>query len=276
MTTPESPAAGTAAAADGAELAAALESSGVAGRIITPVHDVYRKARMLSEGRPSALMGLRHLLPVEMSEVMDALARLSGRPFPREGNTDDLSWVQPELVVEQAVKAGARLAQACVRGEKVLFGTGHPAGPIDLYMRLAKAMTLRGAEVLEFAEAEPFEMDEGLRRHHIRYVGRVACVCSGGDLVHCHQARPMEYLLDTGPHPDLVVGDHGFAGAALARGAGAVAIVDTNDPALVLAWARGLPVCPILCDDNRTPISYLPLARFLVSRLPPLAPAPEH
>ena len=34
------------------------------------------------------------------------------------------------------------------------------------------------------------------------------------------------------------------------RSIDAVAVVDTNDPALVLAWSRGLKSCD-LCDDNR-------------------------
>jgi hypothetical protein len=35
----------------------------------------------------------------------------------------------------------------------------------------------------------------------------------------------------------------------------------------VLAWARGLRVLPMLCDDNRPPGSYASLTRFLIDRL---------
>jgi hypothetical protein len=57
--------------------------------------------------------------------------------------------------------------------------------------------------------------------------------------------------------PDLVVADHGFAGAAVAEGIPTVAIMDTNDPALAVVarrGAEGLTVIPM--DDNRPQNSY--------------------
>jgi hypothetical protein len=228
---------------------------------------VYRKVRMLLGADPRATFGLAHLLPASADEVFGALGRLAGTPLPAEGSGQDRCVVDPSTLASQASAAAERLRDACARGERVLFGTGHPAGPIDLYARLAQAMGARGARVMRFAEAEPFDMDEGYGRGQIRFVGDVACLSSGGDLLHTHSPRPMEYLLDTGPMPDLVVGDHGFVGVGLARGAEAVSLIDTNDPALVLAWARGLRIWPLLCDDNRPPACYAPLADFLLARL---------
>jgi hypothetical protein len=77
----------------------------------------------------------------------------------------------------------------------------------------------------------------------------------------------MEFLLGKGLEADLVIGDHGFAGAALARGLDAVAIIDTNDPGLILAFARGLPVWPIMCDDARPAFRYEELFRFVRERI---------
>jgi hypothetical protein len=147
----------------------------------------------------------------------------------------------------------------------VFLGTGHPTGPLEMYIRLADALRDRGAEIVRVAEGDPYERYAGGAQ--IRYVGDVACVSMGGDLAHTHSARPMEYLLGSGLTCDLVVGDHGFAGAALSQGIDAVAVVDTNDPALALAWARGLNVWPVLCDDNRPPGSYAALTRFIIERL---------
>lgn len=252
----------------GAMLPRELEQLGVAGRIVTPVRDVWRKARMLEAADPGVTLGLDGLLPASADEVMRGLVRLGGADTPAESRrTDERSWVDPSRVIEQAEAAGERLRSACERGERVLFGTGHPAGPVELYVALAEELGARGAEVLRFAEGEPFELGEVRGRAQIRYVGGVACLSGGGGLLHTHSPRPMEYLLGVGPTPDLVVGDHGFAGAGLAAGAEAVAIVDTNDPALILAWARGLGIWPILCDDNRPPAAYEPLLRILVARL---------
>lgn len=249
-------------------LSALLESNGVSGRIITPLSDVLRKIKQLVDGDPSVTFGLSHLLPATTGELLTALSELAGAPIPTEAGPNERSYVDPHATAAQTDAAAHRLRKACDLKQRVLFVTGHPTGPLQMYISLAKAMAARGAQILQFAEAEPFEIDERNGRFHIRYVGQVGCLSNGGDLLHVHSSRPMEYLLDTGPAPDLVVGDHGFAGAALARGADVVALVDTNDPALVLAWLRGMAIFPILCDDNRPPASYAPMASFMIQQLP--------
>jgi hypothetical protein len=249
------------------ELASDLERQGVCGWINTPVHDVHRKIRMLTAGDPSVSFGLGALLPTSVDEVMDALNRLSGWDFANPNGNRGKSFVSPEGLAQQAETVAVRLREACERRERVFFGTGHPTGPLDMYIRLADAMRERGAGIVRGGEGDGF--DGYIGGGEIRYVCDVACVSIGGDLAHTHSAKPMEFLLANGLEADLVVGDHGFAGAALIRGTDAIAVVDTNDPALVLAWSRGLSVWPMLCDDNRPPGSYASLRRFLVDRLYP-------
>jgi hypothetical protein len=55
---------------------------------------------------------------------------------------------------------------------------------------------------------------------------------------------------------DLVVADHGFAGAAIASGIPTVAVMDTNDPALAVAARRGADLTIVPMDDNRPQNSY--------------------
>lgn len=246
-------------------LAASLERHKVAGWIGTPVHDVLRKARMLVSGDRSVALGLGELLPTSLDEILSGLNRLASWDFENSNGSRGRSWVSPAHVVVQAEAWAERLRVACEREERVFFGTGHPTGPLEMYARLADALRDRGASVLRFGEGEAFEGYVG--GSEIRYVCDVACVSMGGDLAHTHSARPMEGMLERGLRPDLVVGDHGFAGAAVVRGIDAVAVIDTNDPALVLAWVRGLPVWPILCDDNRPPGAYRSLTEFLLYRL---------
>jgi hypothetical protein len=167
--------------------------------------------------------------------------------------------------VGQVERAAERLRLACERGERVFFGTGHPTGPLEMYARLADAMRERGAEIVRVSEGDSFDGYIGGGR--ITYVCDVATVSMSGDLVHTHSAKPMEFLLKGGLRVDFVVGDHGFAGAALAQGMDAVAVVDTNDPALVLAWGRELRVWPILCDDNRPAAAYHSMTEFILERL---------
>ena len=51
----------------------------------------------------------------------------------------------------------------------------------------------------------------------------------------------MELVLEQATEVDLVVGDHGWAGAAAERGIDVVAVADINDPALPMARPRAGP-----------------------------------
>jgi hypothetical protein len=64
----------------------------------------------------------------------------------------------------------------------------------------------------------------------------------------------------------MVLGDHGFAGAAIARGIPTIAIMDINDHALAIAAAEGKDVTVIPLDDNRPPRTYEP-ASLLYERV---------
>jgi hypothetical protein len=89
----------------------------------------------------------------------------------------------------------------------------------------------------------------------------------GGSILHTHSHWPMEQILGSGEPIDLVFGDHGFAGAAIHAGIPTVAVMDTNDTALAVAWAMGREVTLIPLDDNRPPDVYLPLAELIEERL---------
>lgn len=220
---------------------------------------------MLVGGDSSVGFGLGSLLPATVDEVLNGLRKLCDWDFEASEGARGKSWVSPNAVVEQAERAAERLTIALANKERVFFGTGHPTGPLEMYARLADHLRAGGVRIDRVAEGESFEGYVGGAQ--IRYICDVGCVSMSGDLVHTHSPRAMEFLFSKGVHADLVVGDHGFAGAALARGIDAIAIVDTNDPALILAWARGLPVWPILCDDARPAMYYDGLLQFLLERI---------
>ena len=107
------------------------------------------------------------------------------------------------------------------------------------------------------------------RRRQVRYVGDVAMVSSGGELNHTHSPQPMELLLaatDEEP-PDLVVADHGWAGAAAQAGIDTVAFADSNDPALFVGEAEGRIEVVVPLDDNVLPHLYAPVSAYLVRAL---------
>jgi hypothetical protein len=105
------------------------------------------------------------------------------------------------------------------------------------------------------------------KRRRIVYVGRVAVLASNANLYHTHNAHPMELVLEQAGEVDLVVGDHGFAGAAVERGIDVVAVADINDPALAMAKAQGRAGVVLGMDDNVLPIHYEPVADYLAAGL---------
>ena len=78
-----------------------------------------------------------------------------------------------------------------------------------------------------------------------------------------------EMLEDLRAHhrwPDLVVADHGWAGAAGQAGIDAVGFADSNDPALFVAEAEGKVLVCVPLDDNVAPHLYAPLTAYLLAQ----------
>jgi hypothetical protein len=98
----------------------------------------------------------------------------------------------------------------------------------------------------------------------------VAMVSNRGELNHTHSPRPMEAMLralaEAGePPPDLVVGDHGWVGAAAQAGITAVGFADSNDPGLFVGEEEGAVAVAVPLDDNVAPHLYAPLTAYLLT-----------
>jgi hypothetical protein len=156
----------------------------------------------------------------------------------------------------------ARLAGAARRRASVFLGTGHPAGLLAVHLPVAQALRAAGCAILT-PEAGA-EVSSGEHRREIRYLGGVAVLSYRGELNHTHSPRPMEHLLATGLRPDLVLADHGWAGAAAQAGIETLAFADTNDPALFVAEADGRVAVTVPLDDNVLPHLYQPLTDYLL------------
>jgi hypothetical protein len=159
-----------------------------------------------------------------------------------------------------------RLAAVAAARGSVLFATGHPTGLLALYLPLVSALAAAGCSiVMPAAERWVLVHDEHRR---IRYVGGVAMVSTGGDLRHTHAPEPMVAVMAAaGGAPDLVVADHGWAGAAAQAGWPTVGFADTNDPALFVGAEEGKVGVVVPLDDNVAPESYQPLAAYLLRDL---------
>jgi hypothetical protein len=82
---------------------------------------------------------------------------------------------------------------------------------------------------------------------------------------HSHRPDAMEIML-TAERPDLVVADHGFAGAAIDAGVETFSIADVNDPALIVAKAQGRTEVVIVLDDHVPAENYWPCFQAVAAR----------
>lgn len=222
-----------------------------------------RNARLLAEGEPDKMLGLS-FDGLELDEVMGAVTALCGcSPDP-----DDLEgpgYIDPERTLEELDAMAARLAEAGRKGERIVLATGHPTGIMTIHMAVSRALAEAGCKVLTPLEGERLRRDHHGRNLRILYLDGVGVLSDGARLLHTHEAWPMEALLDAAESPDLVLADHGFAGAAIERGLETLAFNDVNDPAIAVAKARGRIDVVVPLDDNVPPSLYEPLAAVLAA-----------
>ena len=241
------------------DVKAALVAGGIAGPHRSHTrHNNLSNLRACIEGDPDKCFGLSGLTTHTEQEAIDALALLTGCSNDL-GDPTGNDTIDPDLTVSGVLTAGARLRREAQRGATLLACTGHPTGVLELYIRIVDAFRVAGGKPVRLREEERF-LQPGHRRHEeVRYVGSVGCLADWGQLKHTHSAHAMEALLEDEAAPDLVLGDHGFAGAAIERGIPTIAIMDVNDPALALAWSEGRDVTIVPLDDNRPPRLYEPV-----------------
>jgi hypothetical protein len=144
-----------------------------------------------------------------------------------------------------------------------------------LYRELARLMAERGAQLLHPADGA--EIEEPLRRlatgpgspgpWRIRYLDHVAMVTDEAAPKHTHAGVAMRRMLRDG-RPDLVLGDHGYAGAAIEAGVETVSVADVNDPALIVARAQGRTSIVVVMDDNVKADDYWPCFQAVAGRFP--------
>jgi hypothetical protein len=187
------------------------------------------------------------------------------------GHREGPDRIDPDLTLGRTEDVAARLRLAADRAERVLVATGHPTGLLAVHLEVARALAAAGCRLLAPAAGWTYETQAlyGHEHREIRYVGGVGMVSDRGELKHTHSARPMQAMLraltDAGePPPDLVVADHGFAGAAGQAGVEAVGFADSNDPALFVGAEEGRVAVTVPLDDNVAPHLYAPYTCYLL------------
>src|SRR5215218_1771617 len=210
------------------------------------------KINLLLEGDSDYTFGMEGLLRgVSFEEAYAAVADRIGRLPDREENPGR-GCIDPARTAAGLLEAGGRIRAVAEAGGSFVFATGHPGAMLIYYLGLARWVEEQGGEVLtaetggSYGRGVPFD-----------WVGPVGALSDGASLFHTHSADPMRDVLRELDAPDLVVADHGFAGAAIASGIPAVAIMDTNDPALAVVAGRGADLTVVPMDDNRPQNSYV-------------------
>ena len=226
-----------------------------------------RKIHGLVSGEDAdATFGLSGIDKYSAFEVLAFMAELTGCP----ADIDDVACgdlIDPDKTMAGLVAAADRLKSAAARGDSLLVATGHPTGMLEFYVRVLDAYVRAGGKSVRLREEEKLSIGGRGRDREVRYVGGVGCLADWGSLKHTHSSLAMEAMLEARPWPDLVLGDHGFAGAAIERGIPTIAIMDINDHALAVAAAEGRDVSIVPLDDNRPPRLYEPAWTLVEERL---------
>jgi hypothetical protein len=239
------------------ELIRALDAGGVAGPAGHPHHNVFGNIRRLVEHDPDKLFGLSEMPePFGFDDIVRIVGEASGVPIDAlatQGSPD----IDAGAVLDACEAMGERLAEAAQRHERVLFATGHPGDLDPLYGAIADLTAAHGAEIVRPAEGLVWTDDGAGHDWTIAYHGAVGMVTDGLRPRHTHRPEAMERML-AAERPDLVVADHGFAGAAIEAGVETLSIADVNDPALIVAKAQGRTEIVVVLDDHVPAEAYWP------------------
>jgi len=253
-----------------------LVASGLAGSVATPVQSCVENSRRLAAGEPDYTFGLSDWRDAAYEEILDALRACGVALAGADGGSEDpgaTPFVDPSFAAAAVHRHRRTLADVAEVGGRVLFASGHAFALLPHYSALARALTGAGCTVIEPLNGQhhPVQTPEG-EPASIRYFDGVASLVSHGGLLHTHRPDYMELMLTELGGPagvDLVVADHGFAGAAIEAGIPTLSIADVNDPALPLAQARGRTEGVLVIDDGLNPALYEPLTDVMLAGFPP-------
>lgn len=245
-----------------------LVAARIAGPVATPRENNLRNIGLLCERQPGWTFGLEFGRPWTPEEVLAEMAGRAGvSPDPAYRTGPDT--IDPERTVDQLQALAELVGRAGAQRQRVLLATGHPAGLLGCYARIGAALAGAGAALLTPGAGARYRTGRGEERE-IRWLLGVAAVSSGGGLNHTHSPVPMRILLAAlesagEPPPDLVIADHGWAGAAGQAGIRCAGFADCNDPALFIGQAEGKVEVCVPLDDNVLPHLYEPLADFVLT-----------
>ncbi|MCF6475556.1 hypothetical protein FAF44_45475 [Nonomuraea sp. MG754425] len=255
-----------------AELRELLVERSLSGDIRTTRRQSLAYALKMLGGDPDNTFGLQDWRTATVDEIVTAVDAGIGDRITH--GRPDLGYIAPEHTLA-GIRAHADALAPFLRdgGAAVLLATGHPTGLLEHYAELARALRSAGNRIVRVLDDHRLDLAVGAHsagESGIRFFGGVGCAFHDEAILHTHRPEYMEAMIaaaaDDGVRIDLVIADHGMAGAAIAAGLNTLSIADANDIALFLAQARGRhdPVLPI--EDNFTPAVFAPVTAFMLRR----------
>ena len=251
------------------QLRSHLVTSRIAGRVATPRENNLRNFLLMSRREPLYLFGLRPTGSWTFPEVLALMAERCG-VVPDPDFTAGQDTIDPDRTLDRLDAMADRLRLAAERQERVVVATGHPVGLRPTHTAVAAGLAAAGCRVLTAAGGweHPDVPALGDQDGTLDWVDGVAVLRGPyGNLRHTHSPLLMEAILAAlDAPPDLVLADHGWAGAAGQAGIDTVGFADCNDPALFVGEAEGRVLSCVPLDDNVDPRHYLPLTAYLLDR----------
>lgn len=252
-------------------LADHLTATRLAGKVATSLEGCLVNCRRLVAGDPDCTFGLSDWQHVSYPEVVEHLLALGvdlGPAVPEGEEPEGPAYIDPSAVVKAIDRHRDHLAELAARKARVLFATGHAFALLPHYAAIGRALVGAGCELLRplDSQRDKVVLPDG-DRAAVRYLDGVASLSHHGALLHTHRPDYMEAILKAvgGPSEvDAVIGDHGFAGAAVEAGILTLSIADANDPALPLAQARGRTDGVLIIDDGLRPDVFEPVTAAML------------
>jgi hypothetical protein len=255
------------------ELLAGLLDGGVAGPAAHDLENVLDHIRLLIEGDPDKLFGLSGL-PGDFTagDILDLVADAAGAPIEPDATEGEV-WIAPEPVLAACEAMGRRLAGLAAAGGDVLVASGHLRLQ-PLYARVTDLAERAGANIRAPAVTATWPDYYTGNDRHLVYEGRVAMAAGERGPLHTHDPSGMQHVLAAAAQepsglPDLVIADHGFAGAAIEAGIETCSVADVNDPALIVARAQDRTDVVVVMDDGVEPDAYWPCFQAIAAAFPP-------
>ena len=243
-----------------------LVQNRLSGDVATPVGSCLNNCRCLVEGQADYTFGLSDWHDATFEDAVAAL-EAAGVGRLRSDDHGAPAFIDPASTAAGLRKHRDVLAELAEGGGgKLLLATGHPV-LLPHYACVAGALAVAGCVLLRPLADGTGTNARADGRRSVAYIDSVAVLFHDGAARHTHLPDYMEEMLDAlgNDRPDLVVADHGFAGAAVEAGIRTLSIADVNDPALPLAQVRGRTDGVLLVDDGVKPDLFAPATEAVLA-----------